>query len=194
MAMIGKIRRMYHRQKKSVREISRITSLSRNTIRKWLDAPLDGEPKPATGPAEQIGADHETLTKALKADARRSKEERRSALALFAEIRAAGYTGRYSRVTDFIRAWRQGEGTGTAVKAFVPLTFELGESFQFDWREEGLVVGGIYPLRHRTGSADRLRPARCQAGQVRSETCPSRLQPHPSSRRPSSDRVCGADT
>jgi len=26
----------------------------------------------------------------------------------------------------------------------VPLSFELGEAFQFDWSEEGLVVGGIY--------------------------------------------------
>lgn len=34
MAMIGKIRRMYFREKKSVREISRLTSLSRNTIDK----------------------------------------------------------------------------------------------------------------------------------------------------------------
>ncbi len=28
--------------------------------------------------------------------------------------------------------------------AFVPLTFELGEAFQFDWSEEGLVIGGVY--------------------------------------------------
>ena len=34
MAMIGKIRRMYFRQGKSVREIVRLTSLSRNTVRK----------------------------------------------------------------------------------------------------------------------------------------------------------------
>jgi len=145
MAMNGKIRRMYHRQKKSVREISRITSLSRNTIRKWLDAPLDGEPKYRRQVRpNRLAAYHETLTKALKADARRPKKERRSALALFAEIKAAGYTGCYSRVTDFIRAWRQGEGKGAAVKAFVPLSFDLGEAFQFDWSEEGLVVGGIY--------------------------------------------------
>ena len=50
----------------------------------------------------------------------------------------------YTRVTDFIRAWRQGEGQAVSVKAFVPLAFELGEAFQFDWSEEGLVVGGIY--------------------------------------------------
>jgi hypothetical protein len=30
------------------------------------------------------------------------------------------------------------------VKAFVPLSFEWGEAFQFDWSEEGLVVGGVY--------------------------------------------------
>lgn len=38
--------------------------------------------------------------------------------------------------------WRGKEGR--AVHAFVPLKFELGEAFQFDWSEEGLVVGGIY--------------------------------------------------
>jgi hypothetical protein len=32
MTMIGKVRRMFHRQNKSVREIARLTSLSRNTI------------------------------------------------------------------------------------------------------------------------------------------------------------------
>src|SRR5690606_41702720 len=45
MAMIGKIRRMHFRQGKSVREIVRLTSLSRNTVRKWLKTPLEGEPR-----------------------------------------------------------------------------------------------------------------------------------------------------
>ena len=47
-------------------------------------------------------------------------------------------------MTDFIRAWRQGEGQGPAGNAFVPLAFELGGAFQFDWSEEGMVIGGIY--------------------------------------------------
>ena len=47
-------------------------------------------------------------------------------------------------MTDFIRAWRQGEGQGAAVNAVLPLAFELGEAYQFDWSEESLVVGGIY--------------------------------------------------
>src|SRR5207237_10085913 len=59
-------------------------------------------------------------------------------------MKAAGYDGGYTRVTDVIRAWRQGEGQAASVNAFIPLAFELGEAFQFDWSEEGLVVGGIY--------------------------------------------------
>jgi hypothetical protein len=61
---------------------------------------------------------------------------------LFQEIKACGYDGCYPRVTDFIWAWRQGEAISKS--AFMPLQFELREAFQFDWSEEGLVVGGIY--------------------------------------------------
>ena len=67
-----------------------------------------------------------------------------SVAALHAEIRSAGYSGGYSRVTDFIRAWREGKGQAISVNAFVPLAFEFGEAFQFDWSEEGLFVGDIY--------------------------------------------------
>ena len=134
MAMIGKVRRMFHRQNKSVRELSRITSLSRNTISKWLEEPLEGEPKSRPRPPRpgKLTDYHATLKQALQADAHRPKKERRTALALFAEIQAAGYTGGYSRVTDFVRAWRQGEGQGGPAKAFVPLSFTLGEAYQFD--------------------------------------------------------------
>ena len=145
MAMIGKVRRMYHRQKKSVREISRITSLSRNTIDKWLQAPLKGEPKYVRqSKPGKLTAFHEALQQALKSDAHRPKQERRTALALYGQIKAAGYAGGYTRVTDYIRAWRQNAGQGACANAFVPLSFELGEAFQFDWSEEALVVGGLY--------------------------------------------------
>lgn len=40
MAMISKVKRMFFREKKSVRQIVRLTSLSRNTVRKWLKAPV----------------------------------------------------------------------------------------------------------------------------------------------------------
>jgi transposase len=136
---------LHARKNKSEREISRMTGLSRNTVAKWLHGEVDGPPKYRRGEQpSKLTAFHDALRQALKADARRPKHERRTAKALYAEIRRAGYEGGYTRVTDFIRAWRQGEGQGSAGNAFVPLAFELGEAFQFDWSEEGMVIGGIY--------------------------------------------------
>ena len=145
MAMIGKVKRMHSRQNKSVREIARIASLSRNTVRKWLKSPVEGEPKYRLGERPgKLTAFHEAIKQALKVDASCHKHERRTARALYAEIKVAGYSGGYRRVTDFIREWRQGEGQGVQTIAFVPLVFGLGEAFQFDWSDEGMVVGGIY--------------------------------------------------
>ena len=72
---------------------------------------------------------HEALKQALKVDARRPKHERRTAKALYAEIKVSGYGGGYTGVTDFVRASRQGQGQGAAVNAFIPLAFELGEAY-----------------------------------------------------------------
>ena len=145
MDMIGRIRRLYVRGKKSEREIARLTGLSRNTIAKWLHGPVEASPKyRRSEQATKLAGFHETLKTALLADAHRPRHERRTARALHQQIKADGYEGCYSRVTDFVRAWRLSAGQAASNKAFVPLAFELGEAFQFDWSEEGLVVGGIY--------------------------------------------------
>lgn len=114
--------------------------LSRNTIRKWVRAPE------ATQPAYQrcatfnkLSPFHETQEQALKADSFRAKHNRRSAKALFEQIKAERYDGGYSQLTAFIHSWR-GE-QGKSLQAFVPLTFALGEAF----------------LLERRRSADRLR-------------------------------------
>ena len=145
MDMIGRIRRLHSRGKKSEREIAKLTGLSRNTVAKWLHEAIETAPKYRRRKATtKLAPFHQTLTLALKADAHRPAHARRTAKALFIQIKEAGYEGCYSRVTDFIREWRANEGSSSAKNAFVPLTFALGEAFQFDWSEEGLVVGGIY--------------------------------------------------
>jgi len=144
MEMLGKIRRMHVRDKMSVRAIAKRTGLSRNTLQKWLQTPEEVKvPKYVRAKGfGKLSAFTDELEQALKADASRNKQDRRTGRALFIQIKASGYLGSYSRVTDFIRAWRA--NTGKDVKAFVPLKFDLGEAFQFDWSEEGMVVGGIY--------------------------------------------------
>jgi len=145
MAMIGKIRRMFFRDKLSLNEIARRTSLARNTIKKWLRAPKGTEPKyRRVSRPGKLTAFEAQLIAALEADSHRAKRDRRTARALTAQIRQQGYAGGYTRVSDFIREWRENCGRAQASRAFVPLKFELGEAFQFDWSEEGLVVGGIY--------------------------------------------------
>ena len=148
MAMIGKVLRMHHREKKSVREIVRATSLSRNTVRKYLRTPVAQPPKyQRRAAATKLAPFIETIKMALLADARRPRKERRTAKALLKQIAQAGYEGGYTQLTDFIRTWRASQGGVAVGKAFVPLTFELGEAFQFDWSDESLVIGGLYRKR-----------------------------------------------
>ena len=144
MEMLGKIRRMHVRDKMSVRAIAKRTGLSRNTLQKWLATPEEvAVPKYIrANKFGKLAAFTDELEQALKADALRAKQDRRTGRALFAQIKASGYAGGYTRVTDFIRAWRT--NAGKDIKAFVPLKFDLGEAFQFDWSEEGMVVAGIY--------------------------------------------------
>src|SRR6478609_974069 len=122
MAMIGKVLRMHHRESKSVREIARATSLSRNTVRKYLRAPVAQVPKYERRAAlTKLAPFVETVKLALLADARRPKKERRTARALLQQLVEAGYEGGYTQLTDFIRAWRTQQGGVAMGKAFVPL-------------------------------------------------------------------------
>ena len=145
MVLIGKIRGMRMRDGKSISEISRLTSLSRNTIKKWLQTPQGATPKyRRRDVSTKLAPFVATLTQALEIDVHRAKHERRTARALHVQLTSQGYDGGYTRLTDFIRQWRDRQGKLISARAFVPLAFELGEAFQFDWSEEGLVVGGIY--------------------------------------------------
>lgn len=144
MELLGRIRRMHYRDKLSLHEMAKRSGLSRNTIRKWLREPEEAPP-PAyrrDKAASKLSAFHAVLEQALKADAHRPKQNRRTAKALLAQIRSQGYTGGYTQLTAFIRDWRGREGK--AQRAFIPLQFGTGEAFQFDWSEENLVIGGIY--------------------------------------------------
>ncbi|MDB5853918.1 MAG: family transposase [Herminiimonas sp.] len=100
-------------------EITKRTGLSRNTIRSWLrKAEEVAPPKYVLGKEpDKLTPFHAELEQALKADVHRLKQNRRTAKALFARIRAAGYTDGYSQITAFIRDLR--ERAGQTPHAFV---------------------------------------------------------------------------
>jgi transposase len=145
MATYAKIRRMRLREGLSISEIARRTSLSRNTIKAWLGAPArDAMRYQRTAGPKKITRYESWLRQAVEADARRPRRERRTARQLYAELQTKGFTGSYARVTECLRAWRAAAGAVSARSAYVPLAFDWGEAFQFDWSEEGLVLGGVW--------------------------------------------------
>jgi len=145
MTIYAKVRRMRLREGLSISEISRRTSISRNTIKTWLAEPASAERRYRRVSSGSLIDPHiEWLQQAIRADTIRPRKERRTALRLYAQLQAQGFTGSYSRVTAFLRRSRAEVDAATARTAFVPLTFVAGEAFQFDWSDESLWIGGLH--------------------------------------------------
>lgn len=189
MGFLSVIRRWALRDKMPIREISRRTGLSRNTIRKYLRSGVV-EPqfqKPAR--PSKLDPYAETISAWLVTEQRRSRKERRTVKQMHADLVSLGYDGSYERVAAFVRTWKQDRqkvlqttGRGT----FVPLVFQPGEAFQFDWSEDWAYIGGervklqvahaklshsraflvrAYPARRRTRCCSTLTgtPSACSA-------------------------------
>ena len=144
MALLSVIRRWHFRDHQSIREIARRTGLSRNTIRKYLRS--EGvEPKfKVPQRPSKLDPFADKLTAWLKTEANKPRKQKRTAKQLHAELVSIGYEGSYNRVAAFSREWKadrqrelQTSGRGT----FVPLAFEPGEAFQFDWSEDWAIIG-----------------------------------------------------
>ena len=97
MELLGKVRRMQMRDKLSERAIAKRTGLSRNTVHKWLQTPEEVQvPKYVRAKGfNKLGDFIDELEQSLKADALRPKKDRRTARALFTQIKASGYAGGY---------------------------------------------------------------------------------------------------
>ena len=144
VGMLAKIRRMHFRDHLPLREISRQTGLSRNTIRQWLRQPEMKEPAyPARNSASILDPYKDQLITWIKSDSHRPKRDRRTGKVLFQLLQAQGYPGGYGRVALFIRRWREEEAAAPHRHAYVPMRFAPGEAFQFDWSCEYATIGGI---------------------------------------------------
>jgi transposase len=145
MALLSVIRRWALRDQLSIREIARRTGLSRNTIRKYLRS---GTVEPAFKVPERpskLDPFADKLSAWLKTEAGKSRKQRRTLKQLHADLVALGYEGSYNRVAAFARKWkadRQREQGTAGQGTFVPLAFQPGEAFQFDWSEDWATIAG----------------------------------------------------
>jgi transposase len=142
---LSKLRRLVLREGLSVREACKRLGIARNTAARWLAMDEMVEPKyTKRAPVASILDPYkEQLRLWLKADLHRGKRERRTSKALFEAIQAFGYSGSRGPVYEFCKDWRDEQASQPRHAGFVPLSFELGEAFQFDWSCEYAFVEGL---------------------------------------------------
>ncbi len=140
METIAKIRRAYHRDKKSIRQICREMNLARNTVRKIIRSDVTEQHyERKVQPRPKLEPFREELITALEEDQKKPPKQRRTALLLFEMLQREGFEGGYDTVRRFVKTWRN-QDSGT--QAFIPLVFAPGEAFQFDWSYEQIELGG----------------------------------------------------
>jgi transposase len=140
---IGRIRREHFVKGKTIKEIVRDLGISRNTVRKALRSEetsfvygRDIQPLPKLGPWSK------KLDDLLETNATKSVRERLTLIRVFEDLHGLGYEGGYDAVRRYARKWRDGQGALTAA-AYVPLSFEPGEAYQFDWSHEIVLLDGV---------------------------------------------------
>jgi transposase len=133
---IARVRREHFVRGRSIREISRDLHVSRNTVRKILRSgetqfsyERDVQPMPRIGPWQ---GDLDLL---LLGNDGKPARERLTLIRIFEEMRGLGFEGGYDAIRRYAKGWLRERGALTA-EAHVPLSFEPGEAYQFDWSHE----------------------------------------------------------
>jgi transposase len=140
---IARIRFEHFQNAKGIKRIARELGIARDTVRKVLrSGATKFVYKREVQPQRKLGAWIETLTAILEAEDKLPRRERRSTVRLFEELRGRGYDGAHDSVHRFVKSWRT-ERARAPMHAFVPLRFDPGEAYQFDWSHEAIELHGL---------------------------------------------------
>ena len=140
---IAKIRRAYCQEKKRIKQICRELRVSRNTVGEVIRSGAteltyerNVQPQPKIGPWK------DELERMLAENTRKPRRERLTRIRIFEELRALGYDGGYDAVRRYAASWSKSEQEASAA-AYVPLSFDPGEAYQFDWSHEIVPIDGV---------------------------------------------------
>ncbi len=142
METINKVRTRHFVQGKNISEIARELNLSRNTVKKYLKNYYPLSYHREKQPQPLLGSFHPQLLHMLNHDAKLPVHRRRTAKRLFILLQELGYQGAYDSVQRAVKAFRD-DKSALSSKAFVPLSFAMGEVCQFDWSYETVKLAGI---------------------------------------------------
>jgi transposase len=135
------IRRAYHIDHKSIRQIARELHVSRRTVDKALTA---AEPTPYTlttpRPAPVLGPYKDQIVAMLAESAQLRPKQRYTSHKIYEQIWAAGYRGAEATVRVFVAQQRRDQ---QRPKLFLPLAFDPGIDAQVDWGEAEVIIAGV---------------------------------------------------
>ena len=145
MALLSVIRRWHFREGMTIREITRRSGLSRNTVRKYLQSKVVEPEYPQRDSTGKLSAFEPKLAQWLSSEHKKPKKLRRNLRSMHRDLVALGFTGSYDRVCAFARQLRQSErvlAQTSGKGCFIPLKFACAEAFQFDWSEDFALIAG----------------------------------------------------
>ena len=140
---IARIRRDHLVKGVPIKKLARDLRVSKNTIRKVVRGDATShtydrkiQPMPKLGP--WVGE----LERQLEANERMKRRQRLSLLRIYEDLASQGYEGGYDAVRRYARAWRRRRRLLSPSQAYVPLSFDPGEAYQFDWNHEYARLAG----------------------------------------------------
>ena len=140
---IAKIRRAFFQDGRSIKQICRDLRVSRNTVRKVIrSGATELAYERRVQPQPKIGPWRDKLDGMLTEDARKPKRDRLTLIRAFEALQALGYEGGYDAVRRYATSWMRSERE-TSAAAYVPLSFDPGEAYQFDWSHEIVLIDGV---------------------------------------------------
>jgi transposase len=140
---IARIRREFFIRGRSIKEIVRDLHVSRNTVRKIVRSGATAlSYEREVQPLPKLGQWRADLDRLLLSNAGKSSRERLTLMRVFEALRGRGYEGGYDAVRRYARTWQR-ERSALAADAYVPLSFEPGEAYQFDWSHEVVLINGV---------------------------------------------------
>lgn len=140
---IAKIRKMYHVDGKKIKAIARELKVSKNTVKKVIRSNATNfELSKYEKGKPVIGNYLPVLDKLLEENLKEPVRRRMTAKKLFEQLQQSGYSGSYESVNLRVREFRRTrEARGKQV--FIPLSFDSGDAFQFDWGTEEIELAGV---------------------------------------------------
>jgi transposase len=134
------IRRAYHIEGQSIREIARTTGLARRTVQKMIVTTKPPQyRRQQTRQAHKLGPHKERIQELLEQNKTLPRKQRWTAPTIYRHIQDDGYAGAESTVRHYVGQVRKLQ---TQPAVFLPLAFDPGTDAQMDWGEAKAILAG----------------------------------------------------